>query len=521
MHWDEGRVGYWILRYADTGIWEYHAILHGPFLFHLNEHLFGIFGPADFVARITVALIGGLLPLVAWLFRDHLRDIELVLFGAFLALNPVLLYYSRFMRNDVLVAGFSLLALGLFVRRLDTGQNRYLYAGALALALAFTTKEIVVVYLGIWAGAVVLLLDHRLFTARQEDRRWQDIVTDRLGRVYRTSRLNWLPLGIALLEFLFILVLFYAPRPDLYQALGNPALLPGVIDEALLGSWEKLETLWISGDHAHSYVAFLTDALETTVYTSLPLSAFAVIGFVFDRYSGEEPRDLVAFAFYWGATVFFIYPAITDISAAWSLVHAMTPLAIPAAVGIRLIIERGLEAEDDEDWVGVGLAALVVLAVVAQVGVTAIETSYRTPQDDSNPLVQYGQPAGYLQPTVADIEAISGTNQGTDVLFYGEHFYLANESAKEQFPSQGNWLHRMPLSWYLERGNATVDSTTDIQSVTGETPVIIARAEHYGDLSQRLTGYRALTYEITSSDTETVFFIKESALAEANTTASA
>lgn len=511
FHWDEARVGYWTLRYLDSGIWEYRAIMHGPFLFHVNKFLFGIFGASDFVARATVALVGGLLPLTAWLFRDRLRDVEMLLLGGFLALNPVLLYYSRFMRNDILVAGFALLALGLFVRLIDTGKYRYLYAAVLALGLGFATKEIIVVYLGVWAGALVLLLDHRLFVARVVEERWQDILKGWGRRLFRAGRRHWLPLVVALFEFLLIIVLFYAPRPDLFQALSNPAQLPGVLDAATAGSWKKLQDLWIAGGHKHSYVAFLVDALETTAFTSLPLAAFAVLGFVVDRYSGEEPRDVVAFGFYWGLTVFLIYPAITDISAPWSLVHAMVPLAIPAAVGVRLIVARGLEAHEMEDWVGVALAGLVVLAVVGQVGVTAIETSYRSPQEDSNPLVQYGQPAGHLQTTLSEVETISRTNEGTDVLFYGDHFYVANESVKEQFPAVPNWLNRMPLSWYLERGDATVDSTTDIQEVRGEAPIIIARAEHYGELNPRLSGYTALTYEITSSNTETVFFIKDSA----------
>lgn len=511
-HWDEARVGYWTLRYLESGIWEYRAIMHGPFLFQVNGGLFGVFGASDVMGRLVVALVGGLLPLVAWLFRERLRDIEIVLLGGFLALNPVLLYYSRFMRTDVLAAAFSLAAIGFVVRLLDTGKLRYLYAGVFALGLAFTTKEIVVVYLAVWVGAVALLLDHRLFVARMQEQRWQALALEHLRGVYRWTRRHRLPIVVSLAEFLLIIILFYAPRPDLYQALSDPVRLLGVLDAATLGSWEKLKGLWITGGHKHSYVAFLTDALRTTAYTSLPITGFAILGFLVDRYAGDEPRDIVAFGAYWGGTIFFIYPAITDISAPWSLVHAVVPLAIPAAVGLRLIIDRGIEAHESEDMVGVGLAVLVVLAVVSQVGMTAIQTSYRSPQSAGNPLVQFGQPAGDMQPRFAEIDAIAPENEGTDVLFYGEHFYLANESAKDQYPSEGNWLNRMPLSWYLERADASVDSTRRLDEVDGEAPIVIARADHFDDLDSRLEGYDAYTYEITSSGTETVFFVKRSAV---------
>jgi predicted membrane-bound mannosyltransferase len=118
-----------------------------------------------------------------------------------------------------------------------------------------------------------------------------------------------------------------------------------------------------------------------------------------------------------------------------------------------------------------------------------------------------------MQETLADVEAISRAHDGgTDVLFYGEHFFVANESVKEQYPAVPNWLNRMPLSWYLERGNATVDSANEIVEVDGQAPVVITRAKHYEEVDRRLDGYVDFTYELTSSDTETVFFIDETAL---------
>jgi uncharacterized protein (TIGR03663 family) len=70
----------------------------------------------------------------------------------FFASDPILVYYSRFMRNDVLLAAFAVAGVGLFVRLIDTGRRRYLYAGVAAFALAFTTKENAVVYVVTLAG---------------------------------------------------------------------------------------------------------------------------------------------------------------------------------------------------------------------------------------------------------------------------------------------------------------------------------------------------------------------------------
>ena len=512
FHWDEARVGYWTLRYLETGQWEYRAIVHGPLLFHVNEFLFGLFGASDAVARAFVALVGGLLPLSAWLFRDYLSDVEVVVLASALAVEPTLLYYGRFMRNDVLVAGFALVALGFVVRYLQRDRRWSFAAAVLSLALAFGTKEIALVVLGLWGGAVLLLLDHRLFVAREEGAAWTAVAWNWLARTKAAvaSRVRLLLAGG--LEFLVVIVLLYAPRPDLYRALGDPSQLPVVLQAATIGSARELVGVWIQGGHEHSYVAYLVDALQTTAFVSLPLVGFAVIGFLYDRYTGESPRDLVSFAFYWGGTMYFLYPAITDISSPWSLVHSLVPLAIPAAVGLGLVIEQAIGFWEAEDAVGLAVVGLVLLAVFAQVGVTATQTSFQQPQDDANPLVQYGQPGGHMQETLADVEAIAADHVGTDVLFFGDHFAVADETVADDPPGSSDWLNRLPLAWYLERSGATTDSATAVEDIEEPPPVVIARVEHYGDLAPILPEHEAAAYEITSHGTETIVFVDRSAL---------
>ncbi|AOW80365.1 membrane-bound mannosyltransferase [Halodesulfurarchaeum formicicum] len=512
FHWDEARVGYWTLRYLETGVWEYRPIVHGPVLFHVNAFLFETVGTSDAIARSVVALVGGLLPLSAYLFRSRLSNSEVILFGLILAVEPVLLYYGRFMRNDVLAAGFALVALGFLLRFIDTRHEWNLYAAVPGLVLALGTKEIALVYVGVWLGALLLLLDHRLFVAREEGTTWLAVTEPLAKRLIRGLKGYRWPITFALAEFLLLVVLLFAPRPELYQALAAPGKLPGVVHAATVESARALFGQWIAGGHEHSYVAFLGEALLTTATVSLPLVFFAVFGFLADRYTGDRPRDLVSFAFYIGITIYLLYPAITDISAPWSLVHAFVPLAIPAAVGLRIFLDWGLDAWDTEDWIGIALVAIVLLSVVGQVGFTAYDTSYRAPQDDDNPLVQYGQPAGDLRPTLMDIDAVAQSNTGTDVVFYGDHFAVTDESVADQYPANSNWLNRLPLAWYLERSGATTASATSPNGLPENPPVVIARVEHYGELADHLEGYDSRTYELTSHGTETVVFLDPSAL---------
>jgi hypothetical protein len=57
--------------------------------------------------RLVPVVVGGLFPLSAWLYREHLRRVEVVALALLLAVEPVLFYYSRFMRNDATVAALA------------------------------------------------------------------------------------------------------------------------------------------------------------------------------------------------------------------------------------------------------------------------------------------------------------------------------------------------------------------------------------------------------------------------------
>jgi len=522
MHWDEGRVGYVILRYAETGEWHYRPIVHGPFLPQVNHLLFELVGANDFVARFPVALVGGLLPLVAWLLREHLRDDEMVGLALLLACNPILLYYSRFMRNDVLVAGFSLFAVAFFVRAIDADSRRHLYAGVAALALAFTTKENAVIYVGIWAGALVLLFDHRLFLAHATD---PDV--DELGvaghYVAETARALWrwrVPLVVSVVEFLAIIVVFYAPRPEFGQLFANPALVPKVVDDGTVGAWQAFYGQWVTGTHQdHQYIPFFQHYVQVLGAGALALVALSVPGFLVDRYADDQPRDVVAFAAYWGFVSVLIYPLVTDIPAPWNTVHAVVPLAIPAAVALGAIYRRGRVAYDAGDRVGVGLAALVLLVVAWQVGGTAVGIAYLHPQERS-PMVQYGQPEGQLKPTLAEVGAIAASHDGgPDVLYFGEHFYVSNEQSALNPPATGNWYNRLPLPWYLELDGATPTSSTTLSALNDPPPVVITTKKHADEVGPRLRGYTAHTYlltqDIPGNQVYVVVYVNRQALQQA------
>ncbi|GAA0300327.1 flippase activity-associated protein Agl23 [Halarchaeum salinum] len=518
-HWDEGRVGYWVLRYAETGAYTYHPIVHGPFLFQVNRVVFEVFGASDVTMRAVVALIGGLLPLTAWLLRDRLSGTETVALAVALAANPLLLYYSRFMRNDVLVASFAFAALAFFIRASDTGRRRYLYAGALSLGLAFTTKENALVYVACWIGALGLLLDWFLVRARVHDRSAVAVLSEHGIAIARGLRAWARDLVGGIVVFFVVVVFFYAPRPELGHALSNPALLPGVVSRATLGSVKKFADTWVGG-HPHSYVSFFVHDLGTLAGSALVLCGLAVLGFLVDRYTDGGPRPLVAFAGYWGGASLVIYPAISDITAPWAMVHVVVPLAIPAAVGGGLLV-RGLSwpRADVSRWVrGVDAEAVVSVVLVAVLlgwtVSTGVSAAFVHPQQPG-PLVQYGQPNAQMGDTLAEVDdavAANANASGPDVLYYGGHFYAASEPSvapDESFAEPGHWTWRLPLPWYFEAMGAETASVGQPDALNDTTaPVVVTRAQNYDVVAPKLEGYHSTTYRLTATDTPTVFFVR-------------
>lgn len=540
-HWDEARVGFWIIDYMQTGNYSYSPVIHGPFYHHINPLLFEWFGFTDTAMRIVPALVTGLLPLTALLFRDRLNRIETVALAGFLAFDPIVLYYSRFMRGDPLVGAFMFAGFAFLVRVIDTDRTGHLLAASGLIALGFTTKENAFVYVLCWLGALAVIVDHRILTVRQKDP---------LGAVVRdalTRGWNWLGrhgIGViaAVIEFFVVIIVFYAPRsngrlhlpgPDGgryvgWNALTDPSLLGGFIWEATAGSFESFYSFWGNGSRSeHAYLPYLVDLLETIGYGSLVLVVLACFGFFVDRYATEQPQGLVTATFVWGMASLLGYPIITDIKAPWAAVHVVLPLMIPAAVGVGALFRSARGAVTTKpQWMRVGVPAMVLLVISAPVAAVGIHGVYQAPQSPDNDLVQYAQPTDDLHPTMHEIERTAADNEGTDVVLYGQQF--VNGDPIYQQPSCAGdvgWFDSLPLPWYLVRSNASVacaQSPADLDQIEGDPPVVITTANRVQknesgetvttptvpeELETRFDGYDVTIKRMRTSDTDVVFLI--------------
>jgi len=525
-HWDEARVAYWILDYTQTGNYEYDAIIHGPFYHHVNGALFGLFGPSDFSIRLAVAVLGGLFPLVALLFRGRLRDLEVAALACLLAVTPTILYYTRFMRGDPVVAMGMFAAFAFLVRAADTGHRRHVHAAAVAIALAFTAKENALVYLVTWVGATALLLDHRLLASafRVEGDR-AAVVGTHVRSALGTLRRYWKTLGIAVVEFLVVIVYFYAPRagsrdgPGLRKAFRDldtlVEMFPAVVEAATVGAGQELWETWVSGGHrGHAYLPYLSSFSKSLAYGAAGLCLLAVVGFLADRYSDDGPSDLVSFCFYWGFVSVLGYPIITDITAPWATLHAVVPLAVPAAVGARVVVDWGMRAAASDRTLRAAVAAVVLLAAVGQLAVVGVVGVYADDQSEDNELVQYAQPADDFSPVMDRLGAVAPAHEGADVVLYGDSLVAGKGGTAPREPACAKWFNALSLPWYLATADAETEcavNESDLrQTVASERPpVVVGRPANESELRRSLDGYVVRTYRLRVYRWETLFFVRE------------
>lgn len=131
--------------------------MHGPFQIEFTAIIFRIFGDTDFTSRLGYALFGAALAGLPYFLRDYIGRTGAVVAGLMLTVSPAMLYFSRFGRNDILMAFWATALFILMWRYMHEGKNRYLYIAAVVLAFMFGTKETAYIVTLIF-GALAFLL---------------------------------------------------------------------------------------------------------------------------------------------------------------------------------------------------------------------------------------------------------------------------------------------------------------------------------------------------------------------------
>ena len=163
MHHDESLHALYSFRLAEGLGYRHSPLMHGPFQFHVLAAFFKLFGDSEVTARLPAALFGTALVALPLLLRRWLGGAGVVTAALLLALSPSLLYFSRFARNDLFIAVFTLLMVTAVWRYRQEGSMRWLVLLAAAVTLSFATKEtayltaaVLLLYLDVALAALLL-----------------------------------------------------------------------------------------------------------------------------------------------------------------------------------------------------------------------------------------------------------------------------------------------------------------------------------------------------------------------------
>ena len=488
FHWDEARVGYWTLRYLETGAWSYRPVAGGPLLYHLGAATMGLLGVSDAVARLPVAVAGGLLPLSALLFRRRLDDTETIALAIVLAASPLLVYFSRGLRGDVLAAGLALVTLGALVRAYD-GETGYAPLAGLSAAGALAASGFAVASLLAAISAGTVVLDHDRVAGRPAAAR------ARVAALRRWVTESARTAVTSLLTFVVALVVLFAPRP-----LGPESVSGALVDapRAFVG----VRIVDRSPDGAHELLPYLADTVSVLVAVSLPVALLALYTLARIRYGPDGDRPVVAFAAYYGFSGLFLFPVVAESFGPWILVHVVVFLAVPAAVGAGALYRTAMRALDRSAARETVAVSLLLVALVAQTGAVAADEVYAAPTHEAT-LATYGQPADDLEPVHDAV-----VRSGGPVLLYGDDLTLRPEATAGSPPVSPRFGERLPIAWYLERAGADVTSAASPGSLSAPPPVVVTTAADRSEVAGRLDGYESTTYRTALWNRRTVVFVR-------------
>jgi uncharacterized protein (TIGR03663 family) len=149
-----------------TSCYQYNPLLHGPFQFHAIAFVYKVsqlLGAPDngvntTTVRIAAATLGTVIVGLPYFLRDYLGKVGAWLACFLLAVSPSMVYFSRFAREDIYMACFTLLLVVGTARYLRDRKLGWLVIAALGFALSYATKEatfLTVAVFGSFFGAIV------------------------------------------------------------------------------------------------------------------------------------------------------------------------------------------------------------------------------------------------------------------------------------------------------------------------------------------------------------------------------
>ena len=155
-----------------NGIFAHTPLMHGPILFHMTALSYFLFGDNDFTARIYTATLGVIIVLMPLLFRRWIGRTAALLASVMFLISPYILYYARYIREDMPTLVSSLFMIWAIFRYLDDPDRRpkWLYIAAASMLWLLGSKEVSFFYIAILGVFLAII-----FAAQYINQRWPHV----------------------------------------------------------------------------------------------------------------------------------------------------------------------------------------------------------------------------------------------------------------------------------------------------------------------------------------------------------
>lgn len=530
MSHDESLHVYYSWSLATGKGFAHNPMMHGPLLFISTALMDWLFGASDFTSRLVPVILGTMIVIAVpqWL-KPWLGHKGALTASTLLLISPFISYFSRYIRHDMIVIAWALLAVLAIFRYLADRRERDLILLSASLALMLSTMEISFIYLAIMAGFLVLM---GLVRYKTSWLLWRGspvfdllIVLITLGsffsspiallvlnpiwnriagvpfvalRVLDTQGIAWAtgPTGIRLWglfalfssaavgiglwwnreRWLKLVGIFLATTIPLFTTFfTNPSGLgSGFIGS--LGYWLSQQDVARGSQPWYYYL------IVFPLYEYLPLAGglvAAVVLFFKRKTMAVNQRSFVLFLVWWGLWI-FIALSVAGEKMPWLSTHIAIPFILLTGWGIGQLIEGVLALPEQsarwrifaQSFVLSGITLLAITTVRTSIAVNYVNYDYTTE------FIDYAHGAPGVKWALNDIEAVANhTGAGQDL--------------KIAYDDQVSW----PMTWYLReyRNQAYFGSEPNRQAL--DATVVIAGPKNWNKVEAML-GNRYHRFEL-------------------------
>ncbi len=376
----------------------YNPAFHGPFLYFSTAGIFWLFGDSDFTSRIVPAVFSLIALFIAFKFERWLNS-GAYFFAFFMIFSTSILYYSRYLRNDIIVLASFLVLIYCYFRfgeEIDERRKeRYAYVGALFLAVMITSKENSYIYVFIIVSFILFygLYEKRIEYLRELLLRW-----------------NLKKLKVILISSLIFSVIFSSLYTSGFSDLEG-------LRRATIGALEHWFTMHSANDHSKPLPYYMALLLR---YEFLPLAlAISSIPLFYRKLKEGELTKLEVFSVYWLLMSLLAYHVLSH-KVPWLLTHLVAPIAFFSSIYSK---------ESFFEWSKRGFRVAIVVVGIIYLA-ASLHITYINYNDASEGLI-YIQ----VQPTAVEL---------SEKIIYrienGEHGIIVE-------PNNDYW----PLPWYLRK----------------------------------------------------------------------